>query len=87
MSWTDKATTALKITAIKADITALENSIAGNATDDILNYTINGRAVARYTLEEKMNLHRFLNRKLRGFERLELIEAGDGDPGKHKPRF
>lgn len=87
MSWTDQTDIDNKITNITADIANLEDSIAGSGDKDVQSYSIAGRSLARYSLEEKTTLHKFLTKKLRNFERVKAIQDGDGDPGKHKPRF
>lgn len=85
MSWTDKATTAEKITAIEADMAALESSIAGN--NDVQSYQIGGKNLSRYSLEEKTKLHTWLSNKLTGFQNELSIAAGDGRSNKIVPRF
>lgn len=87
MSWTDETTLSAKITSITTTIKNLEDSIAGATSADIQSYSINGRALSRYSLQEKIELHKFLTRKLRQFNRELAIENGTGDPGKHTPRF
>jgi len=85
MSWTDAATVELKITAITTDIAALETSIAGN--NDVQSYQINGKNLSRYSLDEKIKLHDFYTKKLKGFENEKSIADGNGKSTKIVTKF
>jgi hypothetical protein len=88
MSWTDQATNALKIAALKADLALLETSITAAATDDIQTYRLSsGRQVGRIPVAEKIQLHDFLNAKLIELENEESISNDEGNTNLYLPRF
>ena len=88
MSWSDKATNALKIAAIKEDLALLETSITAAATDDIQTYRLSsGRQVGRIPVAEKIQLHDFLNAKLIELENEVSVAADEGNKNLYKPRF
>ena len=87
MFYKNETTRAAGIALLKTDIANVQTAIAKAGSIDIESYSIGGRSTKRNPVEGKIQLLNTLKKQLRTEERMLAIDAGEGDPGKHKPRF